>query len=143
MNQVTDNGQKAFAASDWALLYLRIVVGGALLLHNVAKMQDYNVIISAYSQMWGVSGATWYVVLSGVEVVGAFMLIIGRWVRGASVMLIGGTMWTMILYFKSSTPLFVELQSLYVMIYILFLITGGGYYSMDRVRYYRRRSRVK
>ncbi len=124
--------------SDWALLYLRIIVGGALLLHNVAKMQDYNTIISSYSSMWGIEGATWYIALSVIEVVAAFMLLIGFWVRSAAMVLIIGTISVMILYFRHSSPIFVELQSLYVMIYILFIITGGGYYSMDSARARRR-----
>ncbi len=135
--QSTDKS-KPLCTSDWALLYLRIIIGGALLLHNVAKMQDYNTIISSYSSMWGIEGATWYIALSVIEVVSAFMLIIGYWVRTAAVVLIMGTVSVMILYFRYSSPIFVELQSLYVMIYILFLITGGGYYSMDRARARRR-----
>ncbi len=141
METETTQKPKYYHSSDWALLYLRIVVGGALLLHNVAKMQDYNTIISSYSSAWGLSGATWYVALSAIEVIAAFMLIIGYWVRSAAMMLIVGTVSIMILYFRFSSPLFVELQSLYVMLYILFLITGGGYYSMDRARARRRLTR--
>ncbi len=122
---------------DWAILYMRIVVGGALLLHNVAKMQSYNVVIEAYHQLWGVGGATWYVAFAFVEVVCAFLLIMGRWVRSSSVVLILGTLAGMIIYFRTNTSTAVELNSLYILIYLLFVITGGGYYSIDAARYRR------
>lgn len=124
--------------SDWAILYLRIVFGGILLLHNVSKMQDYNVVIESYHQLLGIGGATWYVAFSVVEVVCAFMLIIGRWVRPAAVVLILGTLAGMIIYFGLTSTQTIELNAIYILIYILFVITGGGYYSMDEV-YCRRR----
>ncbi len=119
--------------NDWAVLYLRIVIGGILLLHNVAKMQNYNLIIDSYHQMWGVGGATWYVAFSFVEVVCAFLLIMGRWVRSAAVVLILGTITGMIIYFGVEAARSIEINSIYILIYLLFVITGGGYYSMDAV----------
>ncbi|MFR9523706.1 MAG: DoxX family protein [Rikenellaceae bacterium] len=118
---------------DWTVLYLRIILGGVLLLHNVAKVQDYNVVIEAYHQLWGVGGATWYVAFSFIEVVCAFLLIMGRWVRAAAVVLILGTIMGMIIYFGASSPIMIELNSIYILLYLLLLITGGGYYSLDSV----------
>ncbi|MFI3316060.1 MAG: DoxX family membrane protein [Rikenellaceae bacterium] len=120
--------------SDWAVLYLRIMIGAILLLHNVGKMQNYNEIINSYHQLWGVAGATWYVAFSLIEVICAFLLIIGRWVRLSSAVLILGTLAGMIFYFGLSTPLVIELNAVYILLYLLLVITGGGYYSMDRVR---------
>ncbi len=133
-----DEIQKRSNSNDWALLYLRVVIGGALLLHNVAKMQDYNYIIEAYRSLWGVAGATWYVLFSFVEVTCAFLLIMGRWVRAASVVLILGTLAGMIIYFSVNALQSIELNALYILLYLLFVITGGGYYSLDS-NYYKKR----
>ncbi|MFR9502883.1 MAG: DoxX family protein [Rikenellaceae bacterium] len=128
--------------NDWTILYLRIIVGGALLMHNVAKMQNYNVVIDAYHQLWGMGAATWYVAFSFVEVLCALLLIIGRWVRPTAAMLILGTIASMIIYYGTLSSLTIELNSLYTLIYILFFITGGGYYSFDFARQ-RRINRVE
>lgn len=130
----------AACRGDWALLYLRVVIGGVLLLHNVAKMQNYNVVIDSYHQLWGVGGATWYVLFSFVEVLSAFLLIMGRWVRATAVVLILGTVAGMIIYFGSASAATIELNAIYILLYLLFLISGGGFYSMDGVglRHFRR-----
>ncbi len=125
--------ESAAYTSDWVVLYLRIIVGGALLLHNVAKMQNYNYIIDSYHQLWGVGGATWYVAFSFVEVFCAFLLIMGRWVRPTAIVLILGTLAGLIIYFGGASPQTLELNALYILIYILFAVTGGGYYSLDMV----------
>ncbi len=129
-----DEIQKRCCNSDWAILYLRILIGGALLLHNVAKMQDYNYIITSYHTLWGIGGATWYVAFSFIEVLCAFCLIMGRWVRLSAVILILGTISGMIVYFGYNSPLLIELNAIYILIYLLFVITGGGFYSLDSTR---------
>ncbi len=107
-------------------------MGGALLVHNIAKMQDYNTIINAYPSLGGIGGATWYILLSFIEVICAFMLIMGYYVRLAAIALILGTISVMTLYFKNGSPLFIEMQAINVFIYIFFIFTGGGLYSIDK-----------
>lgn len=123
-----------FRKKEWANLFLRVSVGGSLLLHNVAKMQDYNFIITSYQSYWGMAGATWFVILSSIEVTCAFMLIMGYRVKLASATLIVGTIMALMIYFKDSSATFLNLQILYVFIYIYFLISGGGLYSFDYAR---------
>ncbi|MFI3332296.1 MAG: DoxX family protein [Rikenellaceae bacterium] len=132
-----EDNQNRVTSNDWTILYLRIVTGGALLLHNVAKMQNYNYIIDSYRELWGMGGATWYVAFSFIEVICAFLLIMGRWVRSAAAVLILGTLAGMIIYFGSNSSLMIELNALYILIYILFLIGGGGNYSIDANYKYR------
>ncbi len=134
MKQSVKENRKFFRQKEWAILYLRVAVGGSLLLHNVAKMQDYNFIITSYHRYWGMAGATWFVILSAVEVTSAFMLIMGYRVRLAASALIVGTITALAVYFNDSTAMLLNLQILYVFIYIFFLITGGGLYSFDYSR---------
>ncbi len=141
MKSNQNNTESPFCTNDWAILYIRILLGGALLLHNVIKMQDYNIVIDAYREMWGVGGATWYIAFSFVEVVCAFLLIIGRWVRSAAVVLILGTLAGMIIYFGGNSALIVELNAIYILLYLLLVISGGGYYSLDSVNWRRDKKR--
>ncbi len=87
--------------------------------------------------MWGVAGATWYVAFSFVEVVCAFLLIIGIWVRTAAVVLITGTVAGMVIYFGGASPQAIELSAIYILIYLLFVATGGGYFSFETAKYRR------
>ncbi len=119
---------------DIAQLYLRIIIGGMLILHNINKMQNYNEIISNYPSLDGLSGRFWYVVFATLESVSAIMLIVGWRVRLAASILIGGTILTMLIYFPSPSIEDFELKAIYTFIYIYVLISGGGIYSLDSVR---------
>lgn len=119
---------------DIAQLYLRVIIGGVLILHNINKMQNYNEVISNYPMMDGLSGRFWYVVFASLESITAIMLIIGWRVRLAASILIGGTILAMLIYFPSPSMEDFELKAIYTFIYIYILIAGGGLYSFDSVR---------
>lgn len=119
---------------DLAQLYLRIVIGGMLLLHNIDKQQHYNEIIDSYPSMDGIGGATWFLLFSVVESVAAVMLIVGWRIRLASTALILGTIIAMTLYFPQPSTVTLELRGIYVFLYIYIFIAGGGLYSLDQIR---------
>lgn len=119
---------------DIAQLYLRIIIGGMLILHNIYKMQNYNEVISSYPAIDELSGRFWHVAFATVESVTAIMLIIGWRVRLAASTLIIGTILAMLIYFPSPSAEDFELKAIYTFIYIYVLITGGGLYSLDSVQ---------
>ncbi|MFI3304241.1 MAG: DoxX family membrane protein [Rikenellaceae bacterium] len=119
---------------DIAQLYLRIVIGGMLLLHNIWKYQNYNDIISTYPQLEGLSGALWFTLFAALECTTALMLIAGWRVRLASVILIVGSILALTIYFPNPSINDLELKGIYIFIYIYMFIAGGGLYSMDGVR---------
>ncbi len=116
---------------DSALLYLRIVVGGMLLFHNVGKMQNYNEVISTYNNLDNIAAPAWFVIFAFVECITAIMIIIGWQVRFAASLLILGTIIALALYFPHSSIMNLELNGIYVFLYIYIFISGGGLYSLD------------
>ncbi len=119
---------------DIAQLYLRITIGGMLILHNIDNMQNYNEIISQFKDLEGLSSAFWFVALSSLESIAAIMLIIGWRVRFAATILIVQTILSLLVYYQSTTMVNLELKSIYTFLYIYILIAGGGTYSLDRFR---------
>ena len=69
---------------DIALLYLRLFVGGVVLLHNVGKLQTYNEIIEGYPALLFDSPTLTFAVFSILEVAFAMMIMCGLWVRFSS-----------------------------------------------------------
>ncbi|MFI3318915.1 MAG: DoxX family protein [Rikenellaceae bacterium] len=118
---------------DWALLYLRIFTGGLIMLHNIAKMQNYNVVISSYPSALGLSGAGWFTIIAAIELTCAVGLVVGKRVRTAAATLLVCGIATVLLYFSRVSGDTLELSALYASIFILFIITGGGRYTMDEV----------
>lgn len=119
---------------DIAQLYLRISVGGMLLLHNINKFQNYNTIIMEYPQLEGVSSAFWFYLFEGVEAAAAVMIIIGWHIRFATAALIVGTILALTIYFPLPSMVDLELRGVYAFIYIYLFISGGGIYSFDFAR---------
>ncbi len=122
---------KTMRTLDIAQLYLRIVIGGMLLLHNIWKYQNYNDIISTYPHLNGFSTAFWFTLFAAVECVTALMLVVGWRVRLASVILIVGSILALAICFPSPSLSEMELQGIYIFIYIYIFIAGGGLYSLD------------
>ncbi|MFI3305222.1 MAG: DoxX family protein [Rikenellaceae bacterium] len=116
---------------DIAQLYLRIVVGGMLILHNIWKYQNYNEIITSYPRLEGLSAALWFTLFAAAECVTALMLVVGWRIRLASVILIVGSILALAVYFPTPSLSDMELQGIYVFIYIYIFIAGGGLYSLD------------
>ena len=44
-------------STDWAVLYLRLFLGGMILLYNIGNIQNYNEIIDSYPPLLFLGGA--------------------------------------------------------------------------------------
>ncbi|MFI3328254.1 MAG: DoxX family protein [Rikenellaceae bacterium] len=119
---------------DLAQLYLRIVIGGMLLLHNVAKMQRYNTIIDSYPTWEGLSSGFWFYLFATIQSFAGVMLIIGWHVRLAAAILTAGTILGLAIFFPTPSLSSLEIDALYTFIYIYIFIAGGGLYSLDSIR---------
>ncbi len=119
---------------DWALLYMRVFIGGILLMHNIGKLQIYNEIVNYYPQISGLSSAATLVVISVVEVVCAALIIIGIRVRAAATVMAVGMFLSMLFFFTDKGIVLDELQFVYMGIYIFLIISGGGTFSYDNCR---------
>ncbi|MFR9620516.1 MAG: DoxX family protein [Rikenellaceae bacterium] len=114
-----------------AQLYLRITIGGLLLLSNISKFQNYNISLGEYHPLERLSAQFWFILFAAVESATALMLIIGLKVRLAAATLAIGTILYMTIYFPSTSKVEMELHTTYIFIYIYILISGGGLYAYD------------
>lgn len=116
---------------DIALLYLRLFVGGVVLLHNIGKMQTYNEIIEGYPSLLFDSPTVTFAVFTIVEVAFAMMIMCGLWVRFASFLMALGMFLSIFVVVPTAGMTAGTLQFIYMGIYIFFVIAGGGAYALD------------
>lgn len=124
-----DKWLEHYRCMDWAVLYMRMLAGGALLLHNIGKIQNYNEVVGSYPTLPGIGSAAMLVIASLVEVVLAVGVILGVRVRTASLLLALGTVLRMVQYgFAEAAPSLPWLG-----IFVFLVISGGGLYAFDGV----------
>ncbi len=123
---------------DIALLYLRLFVGGVVLLHNIGKMQTYNEIIEGYPALLFGSPTFTFGVFTITEVAFAMMLMCGLWVRFAAFLMALGMFLSIFVVVPTAGMTAGTLQFIYMGIYIFFVIAGGGRYAMDSMLWGRR-----
>ena len=116
---------------DIALLYLRLFVGGVVLLHNVGKLQTYNEIIEGYPALLFDSPTLTFAVFSILEVAFAMMIMCGLWVRFSSFLMALGMFLSIFVVVPTAGMIAGTLQFIYMGIYIFFVISGGGRYAFD------------
>lgn len=120
-----------YRCMDWAVLYLRLFIGGILLLHNIGKMQQYDQIINSYPALPGMNSAATFVAICVAEVLFAVLLMLGLWVRFSAAVMSAGMLISILFLFPSAGFLAAELQFVYMGIYVFLLISGAGAYSFD------------
>lgn len=123
---------------DAALLYLRLFIGGVVLLHNIGKMQTYNEIIENFPALLFDSPTVTFAVFTIVEVAFAMMIMCGLWVRFASFLMALGMFLSIFVVVPTSGMTAGTLQFIYMGIYIFFVIAGGGRYALDSALWGRR-----
>lgn len=115
---------------DWAVLYMRLFTGAAMLFHNIGKMQNYNEIIDTYPSFLYISPPAVFVIATVVEVLLAVMIILGYWVRmSALVMALG-----IVLMFVWGGFGAGEVELVWLGIYVFLIVSGAGLYAFDAVR---------
>ena len=119
--------------SDIANLYLRLFIGGVVLLHNIGKMQTYNEIIDTFPSLLFDSPTLTFAVFTIAEVAFAMMIMCGLWIRFASFLMALGMFLSIFVVVPTSGMTAGTLQFIYMGIYIFFVMAGGGRYSLDTV----------
>ncbi|MBO5234256.1 MAG: DoxX family protein [Alistipes sp.] len=119
--------------SDIANLYLRLFIGGVVLLHNIGKMQTYNEIIDTFPSLLFDSPTLTFAVFTIAEVAFAMMIMCGLWIRFASFLMALGMFLSIFVVVPTSGMTAGTLQFIYMGIYIFFVIAGGGRYALDTV----------
>ena len=120
-----------YRRADFALLYLRLFVGGVVLLHNIGKMQTYNEIIEGYPLLVFDIPTLTFAVFSIAEVAFAMLIMCGLWVRFSSFLMALGMFLSIFVVVPTAGMTAGTLQFIYMGIYIFFVIAGGGRYALD------------
>lgn len=120
-----------YRAMDWTILYLRLFLGGIILLHNIGKMQLYNEIINTYPSIFHMGSAATFASITIVQVVLAVLLIVGFRVRLAALLMAAGMLVSIFLIYPDKGFLASELLFVYMGSYIALIISGAGIFSLD------------
>lgn len=119
--------------SDVAILFLRLFIGGVMLLHIVGKMQSYDNILLTYHRILGLDAATSFAVITILEGLFAAMIILGVATRFASAMMLIVVAMSIAEALLNEMPnvAMAKLNFVYMGIYITLLISGGGRYAFN------------
>lgn len=122
---------------DVAMLLLRLLAGCLMLTHGFAKIAAFSTLSHTFPDPLGVGSALSLILILFAEVGCSFLLIFGFLTRLATIPLIFG-MGMVIFVVHGADPFSVkELPLLYLGMYIVLLLTGGGRFSLDEVIRYR------
>ena len=121
------------AGNSWLLLAARIIFGGLLMSHGIAKWQNFDALSAAFPDPLGVgSGVSLALAIFG-EVVCSVGFIAGLFYRLALIPMI----FTMIVAFfvVHANDVFAvkELAFIYLVVFILMYIAGPGKFSIDHI----------
>lgn len=119
--------------TDWAILYVRLFLGGSVLLHNVGKLYRYNEIIDSYPSILHLNGAASFALVACGEVLLALLLIIGYRVRFVAGVMVAGLSFSLVYALPAENPDLVERLLLMAGMSVVPLISGGGVFSLDAV----------
>ena len=119
--------------SAMAILFLRLFIGGVMLLHIIGKMQTYDNLVLEYPSIMGFSSATTLAISMIVEALLAAMIMIGVVTRFVALAMIVFTLLSIVkmVQFEGLTIPSLKVDFLYLGIYITLLISGSGIYGFN------------
>ncbi|MBQ2413568.1 MAG: DoxX family protein [Rikenellaceae bacterium] len=124
---------------DSAILFMRIFIGAMMLTHGIGKIQNYNAIVNSFPDPLGIGSAVSFTLITLTEVGCSVLIIMGLFTRLATLPLIFGMYVATFIAFPEKTFAEGELSFVYMGIYIMLLISGGGRYALDALFFpYRR-----
>lgn len=125
---------------DTGLLILRVGSGVFMLTHGLAKIQQFNALSQAFGDPIGLGSELSLTLIVFAEFFCSILLILGLLTRLAAIPLIIGMI---VAAFAAHVPFSFDASEkalLYLLIFVAFLFTGGGQFSVDRL-IWRRRSK--
>lgn len=119
--------------ASWFLLVMRLLFGGLLFMHGVAKWSAFDQMRTVFPDPMGM-GTTFSLVLAiFTEVFCSVGFILGAFYRLALIPMIV-TMWVALCVVHAGDPFSQrELPFIYLAVFILLYATGPGSYALDRL----------
>lgn len=102
-----------------------------MLTHGIGKLQNYNAIVNSFPDPLGIGSAASFTLITLTEVGCSVLLIMGLLTRLATLPLIFGMFVATFIAFPDKSFAEGELSFMYMGIYIMLLISGGGRYALD------------
>ncbi len=126
-----------FMYGDWALAFVRIVLGFLLFMHGWPKLKDLKTTAANFGAMGFKPGGFWGPLVATVEFFGGLAFILGIWVQGVAALVaiqfLVITIWKII-----GLKPFVggyEYDLLILALSFLLLTQGAGAFSLDHSLY--------
>lgn len=112
---------------------LRLVVGGSMLTHGIAKLQAFDALSTTFPDPLGVGSMLSLLLALGAEVGCSVLIILGLFTRLATLPAMF-TMGMAFLVIHSGDPFAIkELALMYFMLYLTIFVLGSGRYSLDKI----------
>lgn len=118
---------------EMAILFLRVFIGGVMLLHMIGKMQDYDNYVLNFQSIVGLNHATSFALSILFEGLFAVMIIMGVGTRLAAALMAIVMIVSICEALMQGTVTDGEskLEFIYIGIYITLVISGGGRYAIS------------
>ena len=116
-----------------AILFLRLFIGGVMLLHVIGKMQTYDNLVLEYPSIIGLSRATSLALSMIIESAFAAMVMIGVATRFVSVAMVVLTLLSLVKLeeMEALSMSDLKIDFVYLGIYITLIISGSGIYGFN------------
>ena len=115
------------------ILLFRCIVGGFMLTHGWQKLQNFDMLSTVFPDPLGVGSTISLVLIILAEFGCSLLIIIGLFTRLATLPLIFGMAIAAIFVHANDPFATKELAFLYMALYVVVSIVGGGKYSLDNV----------
>ena len=118
---------------EMAILFLRVFIGGVMLLHMIGKLQDYDNYVLNLQSIVGLNHATSFALSILFEGLFAVMIIMGVGTRLAAALMAIVMIVSICEALMQGTVTDAEskLEFIYIGIYITLVISGGGRYAIS------------
>lgn len=125
--------RKGFKAEvNIAILFLRFFVGFMMLTHAIDKIENFGVIAEGFPTPFGLNSWVALSLITFVEFVGSIMIIAGIFTRIAALVLALSMITAAFFTFPEFILKQSELAMMYLAVYIVLFITGGGRFTIDQ-----------
>ncbi len=118
---------------DIAVLFLRIFIGGVMLMHILGNLQNYDNAVRTHTSILGMSGAASLAVATMVEGLLAVMIILGFGTRPAAVVMAIACASALVQAAADGAIVSdaAKLDFVYMGIYVALAVSGGGAYAFN------------
>lgn len=130
---LTEQSFAQMRCASKAILFLRLFIGGVILLHVVGKMQTYDNLVLDFPSFLGFSHSTTLAITMIFESLFAAMIMIGVATRLVSFAMLLVTLLSIaqMMQMDDMTITALKLDFLYFGIYVTLLISGSGIYGFN------------